>query len=77
MLSQSWKLGRLGIGGLDTSDIADCNMLYEKLVEGFEVNIISSKPNCTACIGVKQSVKPFNASVTHQTDLGQLTHINV
>ena len=52
-------------------------MLDEKLVKGFEVDITSPKPNCTTCTEAKQSVKPFSASVTHQTDPGQLTHIDV
>ena len=52
-------------------------MLDEKLVKGFKVDITLPKPNCTACIQAKQFIKPFSASITHQTDPEKLTHINV
>ena len=69
---ETWhqRFGHIGYSGLQC-------MLDEKLVEGFEVDNTSPKPDCTTCTEVKQSVKPFSASVTHQTDLGQLTHIDV
>ena len=65
-----WRFRHIRYSGLQ-------RMLDEKLVKGFEVNITSPKPNCTTYTEVKQSVKPFSASVTHQTDLRQLTHTNV
>ena len=53
------------------------HLLDKGLVEGLEVDILTPKPDYEACIQAKQSVKPFSASITHQTTPRQLTHINL
>jgi len=47
------------------------------LVEGFTVNTNSSKLNCVACTEAKQTVKPFNNDVIHNSEPGELTHIDL
>jgi transposase InsO family protein len=52
-------------------------LLDHNPVEGFNVNSQSSKPDCIACTGSKQSIEPFGSSSDRQTVPGELTHIDL
>jgi transposase InsO family protein len=52
-------------------------MLDNNLVEGFNVNTRSEKPDCVACTEAKQSVEPFDQHSDRKTEPGDLTHIDL
>jgi IS30 family transposase len=52
-------------------------LLDTQLVEGFNVDSKSPKPDCIACTKAKQHVEPFPKSVEQMTGPGDLTHINL
>jgi hypothetical protein len=47
------------------------------LVEGFNVDKDSPKPDCVACTEAKQHTEPFPESTTRHTEPGELTHIDL
>ena len=52
-------------------------MLDNNLVDGFNVNTQTQKPDCIACTKSKQTVKPFGKPTEKKTEPGELTHINL
>ena len=52
--------------------------LFDKnMVEGFNVDIKSPKPDCEACIQAKHTISPFNGKSDRNTKPGDLTHIDL
>ena len=52
--------------------------LFDKnIVEGFNVDIRSPKPDCEACIQAKHTISPFNGKSDRNTKPGDLTHIDL
>ena len=47
------------------------------MVNGFNVNIRTPKPDCIACTEAKQTVEPFDQHTEKETEPGDLTHIDV
>jgi hypothetical protein len=73
--SQTWetwhkRFGHIGYSGLQY-------MLDKNLVEGFNVNTNTSKPDCVACTEAKQSMEPFNQHSDRETEPGDLTHMDL
>ena len=74
--AQNWatwhkRFGHIGYGALQ-------EMLDNNLIEGFNVDTHTSKPDCIACTEAKQFVEPY-AQISHEkiTENGDLTHIDV
>jgi hypothetical protein len=58
--------------------ISSLRRLFDKqLVTGFNVDCESTFSDCEACTEAKQLVIPFNKTVDHNAEPGELTHINV
>ena len=73
--SQNWetwhkRFGHIGYSGLQY-------LLDHNLVEGFNVDINTPKPDCIACTEAKQSVEPFDQHSEKGTENGDLTHIDL
>ena len=73
--SQNWetwhkRFGHIGYSGLQY-------MLDKNLVNGFNVNTCTSKPDCIACTEAKQSVEPFDQHSQRESDPGDLTHMDL
>jgi len=52
--------------------------MYELgLVDGFDVDVRTPKPDCITCTEGKLTIKPFNKSATRIKEVGQLTHIDL
>ena len=49
-------------------------MLDKNIVNGFNVNTQTTKPDCIACTEAKQFVEPFDQHVEKETEPGDLTH---
>jgi len=47
------------------------------LVNGFDIDTRTLKPDCVACTEGKLTVKPFNKSVTCTKEVSELTHIDL
>jgi len=47
------------------------------MVDGFDVDARTPKPDCVACTEGKLTVKPFDKSAMRAKDVGQLTHIDL
>ena len=69
---ETWhkRFGHMGYSGLQ-------NVVKNNIVEGFKPDLKSPKPNCIPCAAAKMSHKPFPATATRTTKLGQLTHIDL
>jgi hypothetical protein len=52
-------------------------LLDGKMVEGFNVDVNTPKPDCEACITAKQHTQPYPKSLTWKTMAGDLTHIDL
>ena len=52
-------------------------MLDKNLLEGFNVNTCTPKPNYVACTEAKQSVEPFDQHSEKETEPGDLTHLDL
>ena len=52
-------------------------MLDNNLVDSFNVDMRTQKPDCIACTELKQTVEPFGKSAEQKTEPGKLTHINL
>jgi hypothetical protein len=52
-------------------------ILNLKLVNGFNVDTQTPKPDCIPCTEAKQTVEPFNESSEQMTEPGGLMHINM
>ena len=73
--SQNWetwhkRFGHIGYSGLQYMQTKD-------LVDGFNVNTNTPKPDCIACTEAKQSVEPFDQHTDKITEIGDLTHIDL
>ena len=71
----SWEMwhqhfGHVGYSGLQ-------KILNKKLVDGFNVDDQTLKPNCVACTEVKQHVEPFAKASKWESKPGELTHIDL
>jgi GAG-pre-integrase domain/Integrase core domain len=73
--AQSWEIWHKRYGHVSYSGLQ--KLLDHNLVEGFNVNSQSSKPDCIACTKSKQSIEPFGLSSDWQTVPGELTHIDL
>jgi transposase InsO family protein len=73
--AQSWEIWHKRFGHVNYSGLQ--KLLDHNLVEGFNVNSQSSKPDCIACTESKQSIEPFGSSSDWQTVPGELTHIDL
>jgi hypothetical protein len=60
----------IGISGLR-------RLFNKQLVTGFNVDRESTFSDCEACTEAKQSVIPFNKTVDHDAEPGELTHIDI
>jgi hypothetical protein len=69
---ETWhrRFGHVGYSGLQ-------KLFDNKLVEGFNVDLGTSKPDCIACTEAKQHVEPFPKEAMRQTEPGELTHIDL
>ena len=73
--TQSWETWHKRFGHISYSGLQ--KLLNLKLVNGFNVDTQTSKPDCIACTEAKQTVEPFNESSERVTEPGELTHINM
>ncbi|KAF8060187.1 hypothetical protein FPV67DRAFT_1363293, partial [Lyophyllum atratum] len=65
------RFGHVGYSGLK-------RMLDGHLVDGFNVDERTPKPDCKACTESKQSVNPFPPTAKHRaTTPGEITHIDL
>jgi hypothetical protein len=69
---ETWhrRFGHMGYSGLQ-------KLLNGNMVEGFDVDINSPKPDCIACTEAKQHIKPFPKAIKRSTKPGELTHIDL
>jgi len=49
----------------------------QKLVNGFNINIMSLRPDCSACTAAKHSEKPFRLPSKQISQSGELTHADL
>jgi hypothetical protein len=73
--AQNWetwhkRFGHIGYDALQ-------NMLDNNMVNGFNVDTHTPKPDCIACTEAKQTVEPFGKHTDKETELGDLTHIDL
>ena len=69
---ETWhrRFGHVGYSGLE-------KLLKYDMVNGFNVDESSPKPDCIACTEAKQHVQPFPKTTDRKTEKGDLTHIDV
>jgi len=70
---QTWhhRFGHIGYSGLQ-------QMLDENLVNGFDVDCESIKPDCRACTEAKQTINPFpKESSSRKVEPGAITHTDL
>ena len=73
--AQSWEIWHKRLGHVGYSTLQQ--MLDKHLVEGFNVNTRTPKPDCVACTEAKQSVEPFDQHFEKETEPGDLTHLDL
>jgi Reverse transcriptase (RNA-dependent DNA polymerase)/gag-polypeptide of LTR copia-type/Integrase core domain/GAG-pre-integrase domain len=73
--AQSWETWHKRFGHIGYSSLQQ--ILDKNLVEGFNVNTRTPKPDCVACTEAKQSVEPFDQHTEKETEPGDLTHIDL
>jgi hypothetical protein len=69
---ETWhrRFGHIGYTGLQK--------IHELgLVDGFDINVRTPKPDCIACMEGKLTVKLYKKSAMHTKEVGQLTHIDL
>jgi hypothetical protein len=64
------RFGHIGYPGLQ-------RLLDGNMVEGFNVDQKTPKPDCIACTEAKQHIEPFPKSTDRKTEAGDLTHIDL
>jgi len=74
-MAQSWEIwhrrfGHIGYSGLQ-------NMVTKNLVDRFNVDLNSPKPDCITCTKAKQFIEPFGQKSDHKYKPGELTHIDL
>jgi hypothetical protein len=69
---ETWhkRFGHVGYPGLQ-------KLLENKMVEGFNVDNRTDKPDCIACTEAKQHVDSFPKTTSRKTEPGDLTHIDL
>ena len=73
--AQSWETWHRRFGHINYYGL---QKLYNlKLVNGFNVDTRTAKPDCIACTEAKQHVKPFNKEAHQESEPGELTHIDL
>jgi len=73
--SESWETWHKCFGHVSYSGLK--HLWENNLVEGFNVDTRSPKPDCVACTEAKQTIEPQNKSSNQQMTPGELTHIDV
>jgi transposase InsO family protein len=73
--TQSWetwhrRYGHVGYSGLQ-------KLVDRHMVDGFTVDVNSSKPDCETCVQAKQTREPFKGISDKNTKAGELTHIDL
>ena len=71
----SWETWHKRYGHIGYADLQ--KLLDNRLVEGFAVDIPTTKPACIACAEGKQSENTFSAFPNCKTTVGELTHIDL
>ena len=73
--SQTWETWHKRFGHISYSGL---QKLYDqRLVEGFDVDLRSAKPDCVACTEAKMTVEPYKPAAKRQNDPGTLMHMDV
>jgi hypothetical protein len=69
---ETWhrRFGHVGYSGLQ-------KLLDHNMVDGFNVDTHTPKPDCVTCTEAKQHVEPFPKSTDRTTEPGELTHIDL
>jgi hypothetical protein len=69
---ETWhrRFGHVGYSGLQ-------KLLDHNMVDGFNVDTRTPKPDCVTCTEAKQHVEPFPKSTDRTTEPGELTHIDI
>ena len=69
---ETWhrRYGHIGYSGLQ-------KLLDLELVDGFEINVHSPKPDCIPCMEAKLSEVPYGPATVRETKPGQLTHFDL
>ena len=73
--AQSWETWHQQFGHVSYTGLQQ--MLNKSLVDGFNVDKMTSKPDCRACIESKGSEEPFQKQSKRETVPGELTHIDL
>jgi Reverse transcriptase (RNA-dependent DNA polymerase)/GAG-pre-integrase domain/Integrase core domain len=73
--TQSWetwhkRYGHVGYSGLQ-------KLVDQHMVDGFTVDVNSTKPDCETCVQAKQTREPFKGISNKNTKAGELTHIDL
>src|SRR5260221_10460468 len=71
----TWETWHLRFGHISYT----CLLLLflKRLVDGFEVDLTSPKPDCVACTEAKLTVAPHGPSSKRLTKPGELTHVDL
>ena len=73
--AQSWEMWHKQFGHISYSGLQQ--LLDKKLVEGFNVDTRTPKPDCIPCTEAKQFEESYPQHSNHKTKPGDLTHINL
>ncbi len=72
---QSWEIWHRRFSHISYNSLQKLHDL--KLVDGFNVDTRTPKPDCIACTEAKQHQEPFNKNIHRDTEPGDLTHIDL
>ena len=72
---QSWETWHTRFGHV--SDTRLQKLLEENLVDGFNINVHTPKPDCIVCMEAKLAVEPYKKTISRHTTLGDLMHANL
>ena len=72
---QSWETWHRRFGHVSYTGLQ--KLLEEKLVDGFNVDICTPKPDCVACTEAKLAIEPYKRSNDRHTTPGELTHTDL
>ena len=73
--AQSWETWHRRFSHISYNGLQKLHDL--KLVNGFNVDTRTPKPDCIACTEAKQHEEPFNKNTHRDTEPGDLTHIDL
>jgi GAG-pre-integrase domain len=71
----SWEMWHRQFGHVEYSGLQ--KLLDKKLVDGFNVNEWTIKPDCVPCTEAKQHIEPSPKKSHRKTQPGELTHIDL